>query len=87
MAAEAMRKTNLRLRNSIFRTLPNKDQVIALFDLWNTDFSRKERALRYLSEDWNEHLRTDKIFKWFKDQDERENAHWRGVGSSRTSRR
>ncbi len=72
LAAEAMRKTNLRLRNSIFRTLPNKDQVIVLFDLWNTEFSRKERALRYLSEDWNEHLRTDKIFKWFKDQDERE---------------
>ena len=72
LAVEAMRKTNLRLRNSIFRTLPNKDQVIVIFDLWNTDFGRKERALSYLAEDWNEHLRTDKIFKWFKDQDERE---------------
>lgn len=71
LAAEAMKRTIFRLSNSIFRTLSSKPQLIALVDLWDTDFSRKERLLSRLSEDWNEHLQADKIFNWFKDQDER----------------
>lgn len=72
LAAEAMKKTDLKLRSSVFRTLPSKPQLIALFDLWRADFSRKEGVLHRLSVDWNEHLQADKIFIWFKDQDERE---------------
>jgi hypothetical protein len=72
LAAEATRETSLRVRNSIFWTLASKAQLVALFDLWDTDFSRKEGVLRRLAEGWNEHLQADKIFKWFKDQDERE---------------
>lgn len=72
LAAEAMRKASLKLRDSIFRTLSSKAQLIALFDLWDIDFSRKEGVLRRLAEGWNEHLQADKIFKWFKDQDERD---------------
>lgn len=71
LAAETIKKTGLKLRSSVFRTLSSKSQLIALFDLWETDFSRKEGVLHRLSVDWNEHLQTDKIFIWFKDQDER----------------
>ncbi|MDP3977054.1 MAG: hypothetical protein Q8P85_03530 [Pseudomonas sp.] len=71
LVAEAKKKTNLKLYSSVFRTLSSKPQLIALFDLWKTDFSRKEGVLYRLSVDWNEHLQTDKIFIWFKDQDER----------------
>jgi hypothetical protein len=70
LVAEIMKKTGLKLRSSVFHTLSSKPQLIALFDLWETDFSRKEGVLHRLSADWNEHLQADRIFIWFKGQDE-----------------
>jgi len=71
VAAQAGNKTGLRIRSSVFRTLADKEQLIALFDLWDRDFGQKEDALRRLSDAWTEHARSDRIFSWFKDKDER----------------
>lgn len=71
LAAQAAKKTGLRIRSSVFRTFTDKEQLIALFDLWDRDFGQKESALRRLSDAWTEHARSDKIFSWFKDKDER----------------
>lgn len=71
LAAQAANKTGLRIRSSVFRTLTDREQLIALFDLWDRDFGQKESALRRLSGAWIEHARSDRIFSWFKDKDER----------------
>lgn len=69
LIAQATKKTGLRVRSSVFRTLSFKPQLIAIFDLWDADFSRKEGFLRKLASDWSTHLQTDKVFLWFKGQD------------------
>lgn len=68
-------------RDQYFLKLVSKAQLVPFFDLWDTDSSRKEAVLRRLAEGWNEHLQADKIFKWFKDQDEREKCSlaWSGL--------
>jgi len=71
LAAQAAKKTGLRIRSSVFRTLSDKEQLIALLDLWDNDFGHKENTLRRLSDAWTEHARSDRIFSWFKDKDER----------------
>ncbi|CFU81033.1 hypothetical protein PALA39_02332 [Pseudomonas aeruginosa] len=71
LAAQAGNKTGLRIRSSVFRTLTDREQLIALFDLWDRDFGQKESALKRLSDAWTEHARSDRIFSWFKDKDER----------------
>lgn len=70
LAAQAGNKTGLRINSSVFRTLTDKEQLIALFDLWDKDFGLKEITLRRLSDAWTEHARSDRIFSWFK-EDER----------------
>lgn len=72
LAAEAIKETSFVVSSSVFRTLSDKTKLIVVFDLWNADHSRKEAGLRQLSSDWNQHLQADKIYRWFKDQDERE---------------
>lgn len=71
LVAQAAQRTGLRIRSSVFRTLTDKEQLIALLDLWNKDFGQKEISLRRLSDAWTEHARSDRIFRWFKDKDER----------------
>lgn len=70
LAAQAGNKTGLWINSSVFRTLTDKEQLIALFDLWDKDFGLKEITLRRLSDAWTEHARSDRIFSWFK-EDER----------------
>ncbi|WP_312481577.1 hypothetical protein [Stutzerimonas nitrititolerans] len=71
LVAQAAKRAGLRIRSSVFRTLTDKEQLIALLDLWNRDFGQKEISLRRLSDAWTEHARSDRIFRWFKDKDER----------------
>lgn len=71
LAAQATKRTGLKIRSSVFRTLTDKEQLIALLDLWDNDFGRKESALKRLSDTWTEHVQADRIFSWFKDKDER----------------
>jgi hypothetical protein len=70
LAAQAMKKTSFMVLSSVFRTLSDKTKLIAVFDLWEAEFSRKEGVLRQLSSEWNQHLQADKIYTWFKGQDE-----------------
>ncbi|MDV6593973.1 hypothetical protein FA513_29745 [Pseudomonas aeruginosa] len=51
-------------------TLPIRQQVIAVFDLWNARLSEKRMALSDLEYAWREHLQHDKLFTWFKGEDE-----------------
>ncbi|MDI3270826.1 hypothetical protein [Pseudomonas sp. AL03] len=51
-------------------TLPIRQQVIAVFDLWNARLSDKKMALSDLEHAWREHLQHDKLFNWFKGKDE-----------------
>lgn len=71
LAAQASNRTGLYIHSSVFRTLTDRNQLIALLDLWDADFGQKERALRQLSEAWTEHAKADRTFSWFKDKDER----------------
>ncbi|KKN62216.1 hypothetical protein LCGC14_0514240 [marine sediment metagenome] len=71
LAAEAAKKTGLRIRSSVFRTLTEKEQLIALLDLWDSDFGQKANTLDRLSVTWTQLTRADKLFDWFKDKDER----------------
>lgn len=51
-------------------TLPIRQQVIAVFDLWNARLSEKRKALGDLEYAWREHLQHDKLFTWFKGENE-----------------
>lgn len=51
-------------------TLPIQQQVIAAFDLWDARLSDKKNALSDLDHGWREHLQHDKLFTWFKGEDE-----------------
>ncbi len=51
-------------------TLPIRQQVIAAFDIWNVRLSEKKTALSDLEYAWREHLQHDKLFTWFKGEEE-----------------
>lgn len=70
LATQAERRTGLRLRSAVFRTLSEKQQLIALIDIWDKDFGTKTVAVERLSDAWVQHLQKDNIFKWFKGKDE-----------------
>ena len=72
LTAEAQRGLGKGIVSSVFQMLTDKAKLIAIFDLWNESFSEKERALRSLSDAWNRQLKSDKLFNWFKGQDEHE---------------
>lgn len=71
LVTQATKRTGLNIRSSAFLTLTERDQLIALLDLWDKDLGQKDSALRRLLDAWTEHARGDKIFSWFKDKDER----------------
>lgn len=52
-------------------TLPIRQQVIAIFDLWDARLSDKKMALIDLEYAWREHLQHDDLFRWFKEEDEK----------------
>ncbi|WP_153050200.1 hypothetical protein [Pseudomonas sp. MF4836] len=52
-------------------TLPIRQQVIAIFDLWSARLSDKKMALIDLEYAWREHLQHDELFRWFKEEDEK----------------
>lgn len=54
----------------LFATLPTRQQVIALIDAWEARLSDKKRTLSNLEHEWREHLQNDKLFSWFKEEDE-----------------
>lgn len=69
-----LRKTlqtiGVRLLPQPLTTLPIRQQVIAVFDLWNARLSEKREALGDLEYAWREHLQNDKLFTWFRGKEE-----------------
>lgn len=69
-----LRKTlqtiGVRLLPQPLKTLPIRQQVIAVFDLWNARLSEKREALGDLEYAWREHLQNDKLFTWFQGKEE-----------------
>ncbi|SUD39766.1 Uncharacterised protein [Ectopseudomonas mendocina] len=72
LTAQAKKELGVEVVSSVFQMLTDKAKLIALFDLWDESFDEKERTLRELSNGWNRLLRSDKLFSWFKDDDEHE---------------
>jgi hypothetical protein len=50
--------------------LIGRDFLIAIIDLWSSDFNSKAGAIAQMHRDWNDYRKLDKIFKWFKDDEE-----------------
>lgn len=56
-----------------FNSPPNltgRDFTIALIDAWLIDKNLKETTISEIARAWEQHTQSDKIFKWFDDQDE-----------------
>lgn len=70
LLAQIRQRTGLSTRSAVLRTLSARDQAIALFDFWDTDFHRKKTTLDRLQKRWVEHVKTDRIFQWFRGKDE-----------------
>ncbi|MAD00836.1 MAG: hypothetical protein CMK76_13300 [Pseudomonadales bacterium] len=49
--------------------LVGREHVVAMIDVWATDLSTKQDAVKALERDWNEHKKQDHIFRWFRDTD------------------
>ena len=72
LTAQAKKLLGKEVVSSVFQMLTDKAKLIALFDLWDESFDEKKRTLNQLSNSWNRQLKTDKLFSWFKDDDEHE---------------
>lgn len=53
----------------VLNELSSKNYIIAIYDFWNIEPSRKLSSLERLKRRWFEHLKESNIFDWFK-QDE-----------------
>lgn len=51
-------------------TLIGKDLLLAKIDIYEIDLDYKSGAIDKMRVDWNEYLKSDIIFKWFKDKEE-----------------
>lgn len=72
LAAQARTKATVGLLHPPFTTMTGRRLVIAIFDIWETDIRTKGLHLRALEQEWNEHLQSDRIFRWFKQENEKE---------------
>lgn len=52
------------------RILIGKNLLLATIDLFDIDYGLKLSAIDRMRSDWNEHLKSDIIFKWFKGKEE-----------------
>ena len=68
----AIKKAKVFMLQPPFSTMTGKNLIIAIFDTWDTRPGFKESALSDLKHDWHEHLQTDRIFSWFKQENEEE---------------
>lgn len=56
--------------------LEGRNLLIAKFDIWHVDITQKTLALHDLELQWRAHTKGDKIFKWFKDDDQKCVTAW-----------
>ncbi|WP_297831726.1 hypothetical protein [Pseudomonas sp.] len=50
--------------------LLERDLIIACLDFWDIDLTKKDKAVGRIEWAWNEHQKSDRIFKWFKGEEE-----------------
>lgn len=70
--------TELRLPRGLVH-LTDRDRLIAMIDLWDTDIENKDKKVEYLRQEWLEHKSKDSEFNWFndkKDGEKRCNCAW-----------
>lgn len=70
LVRKSLKLTGKMLLPPAFSTLPIRQQMIAIFDIWKTSLSDKQRALNTLKHEWREHLLDDKLFNWMKGEEE-----------------
>lgn len=56
--------------------LKGKDLPIAILDVWQRDITQKSNLLRDLEQRWKNHKINDKIYAWFKNDDEKSQFAW-----------
>lgn len=72
LAMQATKKGVVGMLQPAFTTTTGKKSLITTIDAWDAKISTKEAFLRNLERQWNEHLQSDRIFKWFKTENEQE---------------
>ena len=56
--------------------LKEKDLPIAILDVWQRDITQKTNLLRDLEQRWKSHKTNDKVYAWFKDDDQKSQFAW-----------
>ncbi|QOU04439.1 hypothetical protein IM720_27740 [Pseudomonas fluorescens] len=56
--------------------LTEKDFPIAILDVWQRDITQKTALLRSLEQRWKSHKANDKVYAWFKDEDQKSEFAW-----------
>lgn len=56
--------------------LKGKDLPIAILDVWQRDITQKTNLLRDLEQRWKSHKTNDKIYSWFKDDNQKSQFAW-----------
>jgi hypothetical protein len=56
--------------------LTEKELPIAILDVWQRDITQKTALLRSLEQRWKSHKTNDKVYTWFKDDDQKSEFAW-----------
>ena len=56
--------------------LTGKDLPIAILDVWQKDITQKTTLLRGLEQRWKSHKANDKVYAWFKGEDQKSQFAW-----------
>ena len=56
--------------------LTEKEFPIAILDVWQRDITQKTALLRSLEQRWKSHKTNDKVYAWFKDDDQKSEFAW-----------
>jgi hypothetical protein len=66
----SMQSSNRLILPNAFMTLPLRQRIISIIDIWKADLSVKQRTVSRLKYEWAEHKLDDKLFTWFKGEHE-----------------
>ncbi|ATN10582.1 hypothetical protein QF008_000082 [Pseudomonas protegens] len=56
--------------------LSGKDLPLAILDVWQKDITQKTTLLRHLEQRWKRHKTNDKMYAWFKGDDQKSQFAW-----------
>lgn len=75
MTREIQNSTGHSQLNNYF-DLTEKDLPIAILDVWQSDVTQKTKLLRNLEQRWKSHKANDKVYAWFKGDDQKSQFAW-----------